>query len=209
MTNLTPHPSNWTLELLAEGDLSPSEREEVAAHVEGCPRCAADVEGYRALFAALEGLPRFAPSAGFGDAVMARVRLAPQADPLFARLVRWLPSTTRGWIFLLLASMAPALPVLALVAWVVTEPLVSAVNLWAWGTRWVQDTGWSLLTGAIIAVMESGLLGQGQLLLARLSELPFEVLASGALILAVGIPLSAWALYRLLRTPTGGTTYAH
>jgi anti-sigma factor RsiW len=203
------HPSDWTLELLAEGELPPGQQAEVAAHVEDCARCASELEGYRALFVALSGLPRFEPSIDFGAAVMARVRIAPVADPLFARFVRWLPATRRGWILLLLACMAPALPVIALVAWLVSQPLFAPSALIEWGGVWMRDTGWSLLTRTLVAVMESSVLAWGNALVERLLEMPVEILAGGALLLAVGIPLSAWTLYRLLRTPVGGTVYAH
>ncbi|HEV2129486.1 MAG TPA: hypothetical protein VGR27_00195, partial [Longimicrobiaceae bacterium] len=189
--------------------LPTGQQAEVAAHVEECPRCASEVEGYRALFVALSGLPHFEPSLDFGAAVMARVRIPPATDPLFARFVRALPSTRRGWILLVLACMVPALPVIALVAWLVSQPFFAPGALIEWGTAWLGDTGWSLLTLGLVAVMESSALAWGSLLVERLLAMPVEILAGGALVLAVGIPLSAWTLYRLLRTPVGGTVYAH
>ncbi len=204
-----PHPSDWSLEMYAEGELSPLERAPVAEHLEECARCVAEVEGYRALFAALEGLPRFAPAPDFNDAVIARVNLAPETDPLFVRVVRWLPTTTRGWVLLLLASLAPALPLIGLGIWILTQPLVSVGGLWQWATVWVQDAGWSLLTGALVLVIESQAMAWTRAGLDSLLAAPVQVLATGALILAVGIPLSAWTLYRLLRTPMGETRYAH
>ncbi len=209
MLHPAEHPSDWTLELLAEGELPPEQQAAVTAHVEDCVRCASEIEGYRALFVALSGLPRFEPSLDFGAAVMARVRIAPAPDPLFARFVRWLPSTRRGWILLVLACMVPALPVIALVAWLVSQPLFAPAALVEWGTAWMRDTGWSLLTQTLVAVMESSALVWGSTLIERLLAMPVEILAGGALLLAVGIPLSAWTLYRLLRTPVGGTVYAH
>ncbi|HET7322405.1 MAG TPA: hypothetical protein VFI96_07935, partial [Longimicrobiaceae bacterium] len=129
MHHPSSHLSEWTLEQLAEETLSSAERAEATAHLESCAHCAAELEGYRALAAALSGLPRFAPSPGFADAVMARVRVAPAPNPLAAWIGQWLPTTTRGWVLLAGAVVAPALPVLALVIYVLSRPMVSARSL--------------------------------------------------------------------------------
>lgn len=209
MAYAAEHPSDWTLEQLAEDELPPVQRAAVEEHVEACPRCAAEVDGYRALFLALSGMPRFEPSPGFGEAVMARVRIVPLRDPVFARFIRWLPSTRRGWILLVLASLVPALPIIGLAAWLLAQPLVAPDAAVAWGAAWLREGGWSLLIRGLEIILASGAFAWGQALLERLLAAPVEVLAAGALILALGIPLSAWTLYRQLRTPVRGTTYAH
>ncbi len=53
------HLPDWTLELLAEDALPPEARAEALVHLDGCALCAMELEGYRALNAALSGLPRF------------------------------------------------------------------------------------------------------------------------------------------------------
>ena len=65
--HLTPHET----ELWAEG-LLPAAR---ALHLATCPACLATAERERKLFVQLAQLERFAPSAGFADRVMARVRI--------------------------------------------------------------------------------------------------------------------------------------
>lgn len=205
----TDHLSDWTMELMAEDALPPDELADAASHVEVCASCAAEVEAYRTLFATMAALPSFAPSAGFSDAVMARVQIAPQPAALPAWLKRWIPSTRRGWMILFGLSLAPAIPILALLGWILTTPSVSAVGLWQVGSSWLRDAGWSLLVHAVVAVMESGAMNWGRLLLQQILATPTEILAGGALLLAVGIPISAWTLYRTLRTPSWGNTYAH
>lgn len=209
MPHISEHPSDWTLELLAEGALPPESEARVAQHVAACARCAAEVEAYRSLFAAMASLPRFEPSPSFDDAVLARVRIAPQRAAAAAWLARWLPSTSRGWLVLLGLALAPALPLIALVAWLLSRPMVTAAGLWQVGSTWAREAAWSLVVRAAAQAVESGVAEWGGSVLERLRATPPEVLTVGTLILAVGIPLSVWTLYRTLRTPTGGTTYAH
>ncbi|CAN5797148.1 hypothetical protein BH23GEM3_BH23GEM3_02020 [soil metagenome] len=197
------------MELVAEDALPPDDLAAAAAHIEVCAPCAAEVEAYRTLFATMAALPSFAPSAAFSDAVMARVRIAHQPAALPAWLKRWIPSTRRGWMILFGLSLAPAIPMLALLAWILTTPTVSAMGLWQIGSSWMRDAGWSLLVQAVVAGIESGAMGWGRLLLQQLLATPTEILMGGALLLAVGIPVSAWTLYRTLRTPTWANTYAH
>lgn len=202
------HPADWTLELLAEGALAPDEQGRVAAHVEGCAHCAAEVATYRSLFNALEELPRFSPSPDFGAAVMARVTIArPAALP--AWLTRWMPSSWQGWAVLLGLCMAPTLPIVAAVWWIATHPDWSFGSLWAAGTTWAENAGWSALVTLLGTATESRLAGWGRVLVEEMARMPIEILVIGVLVFAVGTPLSVWTLYRTLRAPSRGTAYAH
>jgi anti-sigma factor RsiW len=202
------HPADWTLELLAEGSLPPDEQDAVAIHVERCVRCTAEVEAYQSLFAAMSAMPQFSPSPGFAEAVMTRVSIAsPAAMPEW--MTAWLPKTIRGWVLLVGLSMVPALPVIAAVWWVISNPQVSLVGLWDTGTAWLQDASWALLVGVLGTAVESNLAAWGRLLVDLVMGTPLEILVLGTLVLAVGIPVSAWTLYRTLRTPSRGTVYAH
>jgi anti-sigma factor RsiW len=203
------HLSEWTLELLAEGELPAGERKAAAAHVETCLHCASEVEAYRALFASLAALPSFAPSIGFADAVMARVRLAPQESPLMARLRRWLPTTTRGWIFLALACLPPALPILALVAWVLSQPVVSPVDVGRWGAAWLREAGWATLMRGVEWFAASGTFALLSGAWSALATVPTSTLSFFAFLIAVAVPLSAWTLVHLLRTPAAGVAHAN
>jgi anti-sigma factor RsiW len=202
------HPADWTLELLAEGALPPDEQERLTDHVEGCSRCATEVEVYRSLFVALSELPKFAPSPDFAAAVMARVTVAKPAT-VPAWMTRWMPSSWQGWAVLLGLCMAPTLPVIAAVWWIATHPEWSFSSLWAAGTTWAENTGWSLMVTVLGTATESRLAAWSRFLMEELVRMPIEILVIGVLVLAVGIPASVWTLYRTLRTPPKGTVYAH
>jgi hypothetical protein len=203
------HLPEWTLEQLAEGDLAPQEHREAMRHVAACGRCAAELEGYRALFAALGDVPRFAPSPGFSDAVMARIQIAPRTSPALARARRWLPRTTRGWTLLAVALVAPALPLLAAVAWLLSQPMVSAASIWQWASLETQTS--LQAAGALLLQWGSstGVVEWFKLAYQSALQIPLGALSAALVLLAVAMPLSMWALVRLVRTPMRDATYAN
>jgi hypothetical protein len=209
VSNPGSHLSEWTLEQVAEGGLAPDEERTASLHLEACALCAAEVAGYRALFTALSDLPRFAPSPGFADAVIARTRLTPEPGPVALWLRQFMPKSRRGWVLLGSAVVAPALPILVAALWLLTHPTLTAAGLWQWTAlqgrtaagrvgpvllRWADDTG--------VAGMARGAyeLAHG---------LPTGALAALITVLAVAIPLSVWAMVRLVRTPMEDVTYAN
>lgn len=208
MPNRTMHLSEPTIELLAEGALPPEEQAVAVAHIEACPRCAAEAEGVRALFAALDGLPRFATPAGFNDAVMARVVVAPQTSPVLAWLARWLPSTRRGWSVLIAALLVPVGAVVAGVVWALTRLTVPPALLAEWGISQMRDTALTGVSWVVSRVVESGILTRGQDILDALLAVPATALSTVILLIALAIPLSAWSLVHLLRTPMGDAAHA-
>jgi anti-sigma factor RsiW len=204
----TDHPADWTLELLAEEALAPAEREGVTAHVAGCARCAAEVDVYRALFSAMAELPEFSPSPTFEQSVMARVTVAkPAALP--AWMIRLMPSSWQGWVVLLALCMTPAAPIAWAVWWIATHPDWSFGGLWTAGTAIAENLGWAAFVRVVGTATESRLAFWGRTLVEELAGMPPELLVFGLLVMAIGIPLSVWTLYRTLRTPTRGTIYAH
>lgn len=208
MSSTTAHLTEETLEQMVEGTLSATDRARAASHLEGCARCGAELDAYRALFAALGSLPRFAPSEAFADAVMARVRIAPAASSM-ARLQRWLPQTRRGWMMLSVAVVAPALPVIALAAWLFSQPLVTVSSLWQWAATQLQQ-GTQAGVGRLLAWgASSGLFDRGAEVFAAFSAVPLTTLGTVLGFLAVAIPLSAWSLVRLTRTPIDDAGYAN
>jgi hypothetical protein len=209
VTDSKAHLSEWTLEQLAEGMLSENEHQSAMAHVEGCPRCAAEMDSFRTLFTALAGLPRFAPSPDFSDAVISRIRIGPQPNPAMERLRRWLPVTRRGWMLLAGAMVAPALPVLALVVWLLRQPMISAGALLQWGSRWGTDATSAVTRTVLRWETQLGLTHLASTLYGAVAALPMSVLLTVGAALAVAIPLSAWSLIRLVRTPLGDVHYAN
>lgn len=209
MPNSPAHLTGWTLEQLAEGSLPSAESTRATEHLQRCARCSSEFEAYRVLAASLAELPRFAPSPDFADAVMARVRMAPAADPFYAKLVSSLPQTRRGWSMLVAAAVAPALPVILLVGWLLSQPLVTAGALWQWGSAQVLDGSRLVLASLTEWSASVGLLSAAQGLVESVQAVPLVTLMVVVAVLAVAIPLSAWALVRLVRTPMGNVTYAN
>lgn len=209
MPNSPAHLTDLTLEQLAEDLLPGKERAAAEEHLGRCSRCAAELEGYRALFVALSDLPRFAPSEAFTDSVMARVRMAPEPDPLYARLVQWVPDTRRGWALLTATVGAPAAALMALLGWFFSQPMVSASAIWQWTT--LQVSGLASAAGAQLSQWAAslGILDGINVVYGALASVPLATLIAVVAVLAVAIPLSAWSLVRLVRSPMEEVTYAN
>ena len=206
MTNETTHLPTWTLEELAEGTLSHSEKALAMEHVRQCSRCAAEVDAHRALFSALASLPSFEPSPSFADTVMARVTLPVTAPEAVLRR-RWLPKTRRGWMTAGIGALAPLLPLAAMVSWLSGQGVnAGSAAGRAWG--WFAAAVWSLVVRAAGAFVGSGI---WEWLVTTGNDLVGGTRGLGvaAMVFAVAVPASAWAMTRLLKTPMGVTTHAH
>jgi anti-sigma factor RsiW len=125
------HPAPERLQAFVEETLDEAERVVVQGHVDSCNHCQAELQEWRSLFTALAGLPEHAPSAGFAERVMAGVLVRePWSVQVLELLRRLVPNTTAGWAF---ATAFMALPVLAgtgLIAWLMSQPGVTAQGLW-------------------------------------------------------------------------------
>jgi hypothetical protein len=197
------------LEQLAEEALSAAEAAEARGHLESCRRCAGELDSYRGLYMMLSGLPRFAPSPGFSEQVMARVQIAPKESILTAWLRRLVPTTRRGWLLLGTIVTAPTTPVLALFGWILLQPLVTPSALVQWVLLRIQAT-----TQASVAwLSEQATSAWSWELLATtytaLQAIPSSALAGGFALVSICIPLSAWGLLKLTRTPGARVTYAN
>ena len=88
------HMSAETIQAFLEGDLPKREFARTEEQLAGCARCAGEVESWRLFFAELGELPVLRPHEGFGERVMAGVRI-PQSMPLAARVRQrisgWMP----------------------------------------------------------------------------------------------------------------------
>jgi hypothetical protein len=214
VTDATGHLPYWTLEQLAEGDLSHAERSLAEQHLRSCAHCSTELEGARALIAALEGLPSVAPSPAFADLVMARVQIAPAAAaaPALAAAParsRWLPATARGWMMLTGMLVAFIAPLAALGAWLAAHPMVSVGALWGVGRAWVSEVAWSAVVETAGAMGRSGLFAW---LADAFAAVPGPVTAGVPVMLMVilaAIPVSAFVMARLLKTPSTGMTHAY
>lgn len=195
------------LEQLAEETLAPAEARDARIHLEVCGRCAAAFESHQQLFALLGELPRFAPSLAFNDAVMARVQIRHRESAVFAWLKRLMPKSRRGWILIGAAVTAPAMPLFALIAWILSQPLLSPATLWQWALIRSQTMSQASFAWLLDRAMGSSAVGWGDAIYSALQSVPVGTLGGVIAVLAVGIPLSGWGLVRLTRIPEGSTTY--
>jgi anti-sigma factor RsiW len=207
VTHNTAHLEHWTLDELAEGTLSGMERTRAEAHLRQCALCTEELQASRAVIEALSGLPRFAPSAAFADAVMARVAM-PDAAPEAVKKRRWLPQTRRGWMLVLAAGIAPLAPVVPFLAWVFSHPGVTLGSIWSIGSGWVMESVWGATVRGAEWALRSGM---AQWLVEQGGRLPggYAGLLAIVLMALLAIPVSGWAMVRLLRAPTGELAHAH
>ncbi len=203
------HLTEWQIEQLAEGELPTAELSTATAHLDSCGRCAAEVDSYRMLFATLATLPRYAPSDEFAGAVMARLKPAPRLAPFYAWLRRIAPQTRRGWSVLFGLAVLPATPIIALFGWLLSHPLVSAEALMGWALSEARAGAADGFTAVRDWVAQAGALDLANVALSAASTFPMPALVTIFLLLAVAIPLSAWSLLRLLRSPSGNVEYAN
>lgn len=203
------HLTATTLEQLAEGTASGAEATEARAHLDVCQRCAGELEFYQNLFTALSELPRFAPAPDFADAVMARVELSAQENAVIAWMRRLAPARKRGWVMLGALVTAPAMPFIALFAWLVIQPLVSPTLVWQWIQLRIQSATQTSAAWVLDFALGSGVPEWLGGWLAMLQGVPVEALGGVLVILAMAIPVSTWYLYRLIRTPGVGISYAN
>lgn len=209
MEGETAHLTAQTIEQLAEGNLAAAEERGARKHIIECVHCAMELEAFESLFARLGDLPRFAPSPVFADAVMARVRINPEESFALAWLRRFLPTTRRGWVLLGSATLAPALPIFALVLLLLTQPLLSLTTLWQWGTLRLQSLAQASFAWLFDAGINSGLYGMAESGFSTVLSFPVLILYSAVLVLGFAIPLSGWGLLRLTRAPMASVNHAN
>lgn len=154
-------------------------------------------------------LPRFAPSPVFADAVMARVQITAHESRALALLRRLIPTTRRGWAFISVAVTAPAVPLVALVLWLLTQPLLSPATVTQWALLRIQSTAQTGSAWLLDRAFGSNLFGWAETSYATIQTVPDSALGGAIALLAVAMPLSVWGLIRLTRTPGGNVTYAN
>lgn len=204
----TAHLSALTLERLAEGDLGGNEADAARVHLATCSRCTAELEAFGTLFTLLQGLPRYAPSPAFADAVMARVQIAPRESRLMVYLRRLLPTTRRGWLLLATILAAPATPFIAFAVWLLFQPLVSPATLWQW-TQLRLEGAAQAAAGWVIEHINTTGREWLEVVQTTAQGVPDTALSGAIAVMAVAIPLSAWALVRLTRSPSQRVFHAN
>lgn len=94
MIDATGHLSDERIQEWLDGLLPSGESVRVQAHLDVCPRCRAEAEGWQALIADLSALPALAPGEGFRGRVLDAVGRAPERLPLAARI----RARLAGWV---------------------------------------------------------------------------------------------------------------
>lgn len=208
MSRMSKHLPPSTLEALAEGDLPPQLAAAAEEHLSVCAPCAAEREASRAIIASLGNLQRFAPSASFSAAVMARVRIAAAPHPFMIWVQRWLPRARQSWSLVLSMLLAPVIALGMAAGWMLSTGEISVGEVWQWSAGRARDLAWSVTGGALNSVTNSGAAPSvGQLANWALDISPAQGLLAAVLAM-VAVTLSAWALLRLMKTPAGELTHA-
>ena len=213
MTDATGHLPYWTIEQLAEGSLSHVEKSLAELHLRACSHCAGELDSARAVITALERMPALTPSASFAEAVMARVQIAPLAQtapaaaPALARR-SWMPRLSRGWMTLLALLLLP-LPVLAGIGtWMGGSPVSAMGALWGVVRNWAGEVSFNLFSEGTEVLIRTGLFQWGSDVLSGIPGPTAAGVPVLLLLLAAAVPVSAWAMARLLRAPMTGLTHA-
>lgn len=146
MSETLNHLSEERLHGFVEDSLDGAERAAVDRHLTACTRCRGEVDELRSLFLAFQELPVLAPSAGFADRVMEKVRVR---QPALAWVSEWagslerlVPQSTRGWAAVTGVFALPVVAATLLVWWLMSQPHVTPQSLWLIATS---------VTGEVVA----------------------------------------------------------
>ncbi|MDR0787671.1 MAG: hypothetical protein LBG44_07370 [Gemmatimonadota bacterium] len=186
------------------------ETRKVREHVSRCQRCTQEVDHTRKLMTALDQLPRFAPSARFADAVMARVDLSQQAVPARGSSFGQLLASRSGWAVLGATISAPAVALMVVAGLIFSQPLATPAVLWEWLLPRVQVVNEGALGWLINQLNSPEVRNALTTAYSAFETIPPVALAAAALVFTLGMPLSLWGLIRLTRSSwSGRVTYAN
>ncbi len=182
----------------------------VRNHLAACEPCRTELQGWERLFGTLSSLGRFAPSAGFAERVMARVRVPAPVPAVWTgwgnRVLGWarglLPQTRRGWAVAGGIASAPTISMVALVYLVFSHPLLSVGTFTTYASWKVSALFGYLFTSLTSAVLESATLFRAYTLMENLAGSPLLV-GAGGLAFSLTSAVALWVLYRyLIATPS-------
>jgi len=210
------HLSAETLQEAVDGTLPRGHTAGARTHLAACDSCRAEMGRWERLFGSLATLGRLAPSAGFAERVMARIRIPAPVPALWAgfgrRAAAWtrslLPKTRRGWAVAGGIASAPTITVGALFYLVFSHPLVTMGSFTTYVSWKVSALVGSLLSYAASAVLESVALFRAYSIMETLASSPL-LLGIGGLTFSLTSALALWVLYRnLVATPSVESRYA-
>lgn len=135
------HATGTELHEHLDGRLAARESVRLEEHLDRCAACRREMDALHTVTTELEALPALAPSPGFGEAVMARLRIQQMAQVALSPITRrervaaWVrarvPSSGRGWAAVLGAGTAPAVTLALVVQAVFSHEAVTLGNLFS------------------------------------------------------------------------------
>lgn len=211
------HLPTGTLQDYVEGALPRRQTARAEAHLAGCQPCREEAGDWKRVFNALGSLGRLAPSPGFAEAVMSRIRIpapvpAKGVAALGGRVLAWargmLPHTRRGWAVAGGVASAPTITLVGLMYLVFSHPLLTVGNLFhyvSWKASALLASAFSAVAGHLV---ESVAVFRAYALLEAVSASPLLV-GLGGLAFTVLCVMALWILYRnLIATPQVDGHYA-
>lgn len=212
------HVASGRLQDHLEGRLAARVSTRIDAHLDNCAVCRSELAALRRVSLALDELGHVAPSAEFGERVLATWRVEQLARVAMAPTTRWgrvvawarthAPSSRQGWAAALGVATAPAVVAILVIQAVFSSPLVTVGNLFAFFRLKSGD-----LVTALVA-RGAGLLetaGLEPAVRAALDALQSPPVAAGAATVASFLTFAAlWVVYRfLIASQPADRPYAH
>lgn len=209
------HLSEGGIQSYLEGVLDRRVTAQVDDHLRTCDPCRTELDQWRPIFAALQGLPKLEPSPLFAERVMERVpvqaiaKVSRTPEPSLGRKLldaarKLVPSTPRGWTLAGGLAAAPAVGMTAAVATVVLHPLLSLQDL-AVFLRWqAAEVATALWGRSLGALTESPMVYWAMESLVSISQTPGVAFAGLVAIWSAALA-SGWVLYRYIIAPSLST----
>ena len=200
------HVSDTRLQDLADRALPAHAAARASEHLAACETCESSLFGWRAVMTALRSLPALAPSEGFADRVMARVRLrAATAARSRAGVLAWgralRPRGARGWALVGGAVAAPSVLVGAVAYFVMAHPLLTAEYLLSYVWWRTSEALTALGVGIFDGLLETVTVFRTYAFVDLLATSP-AALAAAATAFTILWAGALWVLYRnLLSAP--------
>ena len=197
------HLSGGRLQEFADGALSRKRATLAKAHLATCGDCERRLAGWRRLIASLEGLPSFAPAAGFAERVMTRWREMAEETAVrgqATRRWRFLPRSPRGWVLTGTLTSMPVAAFAAVAAFLSTVPQLTTGGLVTYLWWQARDALSAFGSSLLSAVMQSGAAFRAYSLADYLIASPATAVAAAAGFTTMMLG-SIWILHRNIGFP--------
>lgn len=200
------HLDHGRLQDFVEGSLPARQVARVRSHLDACPRCAREAEGWRSTLSGLDALGHFAPAENFAARVMAHIEIpqmvtapAPAVD--WGRALVWagrlVPRSRQAWAAISGVALTPV-ATFGLVLWTLFShptltPGALASFAW-WKASEFAAMAWQAVSSA---ALESAGTFEVYSLVGSMAQSPATLLGA-FLAFSAGSVAAAWILYRNL-----------